>query len=82
MRRLMMWWMRLVARIVFWSIVVCIIAVVWERGVERTVWDLLSWAQEVRTVWWSEYRRWEGIKVAAQSNPGAGGKVYGYGYRR
>jgi uncharacterized protein YggT (Ycf19 family) len=61
-RRLMVWWFKLVMRIVFWTLVVLLISAVWQRGVERTVGDLVGWGQELSEVWWREYRRWEGYQ--------------------
>ncbi|KAH8662896.1 hypothetical protein BGZ60DRAFT_76754 [Tricladium varicosporioides] len=61
-RRIMMWWFRLVMRLMFWGAVVVLVSVVWQRGVGRTVQDLVGWGEELRGVWWQEYRRWEGYQ--------------------
>jgi uncharacterized protein YggT (Ycf19 family) len=61
-RRVMVWWFKLVMRIAFWTVVVLFISAIWQRGVERTVGDLVGWSQELNDVWWREYRRWEGYQ--------------------
>jgi len=58
----MVWWFKLVIRLAFWAVVVLIISAVWQRGVERTVRDLVGWGQELSEVWWREYRRWDGYQ--------------------
>jgi len=73
-RRVMMFWFRVVMRLVFWGVVGVLVAVVWQRGVERTVGDLVHWGGEVGEVWAREYRRWEGV-----GNQGGGGVNGGLG---
>jgi hypothetical protein len=72
LRRIMMWWLRLLFRIAFWSVVVMVVSAVWQRGLEQTVQDISGWVEEVRGVWWSEYRRWEGVQRQT-SSAGRGG---------
>jgi uncharacterized protein YggT (Ycf19 family) len=72
-RRVMVWWFKLVMRIAFWTVVVLVISAVWQRGPERTVGDLVGWGQELSEVWWREYRRWEGYQNQGRTqgrNPG------------
>jgi hypothetical protein len=61
-RRAMVWWLKFVMRITFWAVVVLIISAVWQKGLEMTVRDLVSWGQELNEVWWREYRKWEGYQ--------------------
>jgi hypothetical protein len=49
---------------------------VWQRGLGRTVGDLVEWAQEIKDVWWREYRRWEGYQNQGRVR-GAGSRRYG-----
>jgi hypothetical protein len=65
-RRVMMFWMRLVMRLVFWGGVAVLVSVVLQRGVGRTVEDLMGWGQELGEVWVTEYRRWEGYQNMKQ----------------
>jgi hypothetical protein len=61
-RRIMMFWVRLLTRILFWGGIALVIAVVWQRGLSRSANDLLNFGQEISDVWWGEYRRWEGYQ--------------------
>jgi hypothetical protein len=65
-RRLVMFWVRLVARLLFWAAIGLLVAVVCQRGVGRSVEDVLGWARELSEVWWREYRRWEGYQNQQQ----------------
>ena len=65
-RRVMMFWIRLITRVMFWGVVVLMVAAVWQRGVGRTVDDIAEWGRELNEVWWREYRRWEGYQKQAQ----------------
>lgn len=65
-RRVMMFWLRLVTRIMFWGGVVLLGAAVWQRGVGQSVEDIADWGRELSEVWWREYRRWEGYQNQAQ----------------
>ncbi|KAL2067192.1 hypothetical protein VTL71DRAFT_1616 [Oculimacula yallundae] len=83
-RRVMMFWFRMVMRLLFWAAVVLLCSVVWQRGVGRTGEDLGRWAGEVGRVWEREYKRWEGIQGrngGAAGNMGnlGGGRGYGNG---
>jgi uncharacterized protein YggT (Ycf19 family) len=69
-RRVMVWWFKFVMRIAFWTVVVLIISAIWQRGLERTVRDLVGWGQELSEVWWREYRRWEGYQNQGRRNQG------------
>ncbi|KAH6719316.1 hypothetical protein BKA61DRAFT_274213 [Leptodontidium sp. MPI-SDFR-AT-0119] len=82
-RRVMMFWFRMMVRLLFWGVVVLIVSVVWQRGVGRTGEDLGRWASEVGSVWEREYRRWEGYQNQNGAGGGAGsgsGKGYGGAY--
>jgi len=58
----MVWWFKVMVRITFWAVVVLLVSAVWQRGVGRTVDDLMGWGRELGDVWWREYRRWEGYQ--------------------
>ncbi|KAF8867009.1 hypothetical protein BDZ45DRAFT_710068 [Acephala macrosclerotiorum] len=66
MKRVMMFWFRLVMRLVFWGMVGVAVSVVAQRGVGRTVEDLMRWGGELNGVWWREYERWEGYSKVQQ----------------
>ncbi|CAL3970908.1 unnamed protein product [Diplocarpon coronariae] len=81
-RRVMLFWVRLAMRLVFWACVVLLVSVVWQRGVGRTVTDAASWTEELRGVWWREYRRWEGYQTQGPVGQGQGrGANTGFGGR-
>jgi len=61
-KRVLVWWFKLVVRITLWGLLAVLIGVVWQRGVGRTVADAAGWGQELGEVWWREYRRWEGYQ--------------------
>jgi hypothetical protein len=65
-RRVMMFWIRLMTRIMFWGGVVLLGAAVCQRGVGRSVEDIAEWGRELSDVWWKEYRRWEGYQNQAR----------------
>jgi hypothetical protein len=71
-RRIMMFWVRVVYRLVFWGGLATLIAVVAQRGMERSVGDLMDWGRELSEVWWREYRRWEGYQKMQQQSQGTG----------
>ncbi|KAI0999811.1 hypothetical protein K3495_g8387 [Podosphaera aphanis] len=58
-RRVLAFWMRLLVKLTFWGAVVALIAVLWQRGVWRTLGELEAWCTEVAAVYWREYKRWE-----------------------
>ncbi|KAK0103029.1 hypothetical protein ONS95_000788 [Cadophora gregata] len=79
-RRVMMFWFRVVMKLVVWGCIGVLVAVVWQRGLERTVGDLVGWAGEVARVWEREYKRWEGVQnQAGGGNSGTGSGKGGYG---
>lgn len=67
-----MFWVRVVYRLVFWGGLAILIAVVAQRGMERSVGDLMDWGRELSEVWWREYRRWEGYQKMQQQSQGTG----------
>jgi hypothetical protein len=75
-RRLIVFWTRIMLQVLFYGGIVVLVMVVWQRGVGRTVGDLAEWAQEIKDVWWREYRRWEGYQNQGRVR-GAGGGRYG-----
>ncbi|CZT48139.1 uncharacterized protein RSE6_08800 [Rhynchosporium secalis] len=81
-RRVMMFWFRLVMRLVFWAVLGLAVAVVWQRGVGRTMEDLWMWGNEVRRVWEGEYKRWEGYQNQGQNSGGSSGRGGAYAGRR
>jgi hypothetical protein len=66
-RRVMVWWFKFMMRVAFWTVVVLIISAVWQRGLDRTIGDLVVWGKELNEVWWREYRRWEGYQNQGQN---------------
>jgi Nuclear pore assembly and biogenesis len=66
-RRMLMWWTRLVMKLMFWGIIGLVGIMVWQRGFERSVGDLMAWGQELSEVWSREYRRWDGYSKHAGS---------------
>lgn len=64
-KRILMWWFRLVVWIVFYGLFAVLLAVVWKRGIGRTVEDLAAWGQHLGEFWWDEYRKWEGYQNRA-----------------
>lgn len=72
MRRIMMWWIRLVWWLTIGAVLVLFASVVYQRGPERTVEDVLSAARHLSDVWWREYRRWEGYQKGQQRGSGQG----------
>ncbi|KAH8808222.1 hypothetical protein F5884DRAFT_360650 [Xylogone sp. PMI_703] len=64
--RIIMFWTKLIMRLFFWTAVAIIVAMVWQRGLARTVDDVSQWGDELKTVWWQEYRKWEGYQNQMQ----------------
>lgn len=65
-RRMMMWITGLIFRLIFWSAVLAGVAVMVQRGPERTVSDLsalsgylVEWASYVKGFWVGEYQRYD-----------------------
>lgn len=65
-RRLILWWTRLVMRMVFWSAVVVVLAWVWNRGVMESVKDgvvvgskVMGYLAVLKDFWLQEYERYE-----------------------
>jgi len=61
-QNVMMFWYRLITRIVIFATLVVVVAVVWQRGIGRTFSDIQSIARELSVVWWREYEKWEGYQ--------------------
>jgi uncharacterized protein YggT (Ycf19 family) len=61
-RRVMVFWFRLCVKLAFWAMVVLVISAVWQRGLQRTMEDLVGWGMELRDVWQKEYKRWDGYQ--------------------
>jgi hypothetical protein len=61
-RRIMMWWIRLLWWMTVSGLCVVVVAAVWQRGPERTLEDAIAWGSQLNEVWWREYRRWEGYQ--------------------
>ena len=71
-RRVMVFWFRLCVRLAFWAVVVLVISAVWQRGLQRTMEDLVGWGMELRDVWQKEYKRWDGYQNQHRSQPHMG----------
>jgi hypothetical protein len=67
-RRVMVFWIRLMVRVTFWGGVVMLVAAVWQRGVGKTAEDAVGWGRELNEVWWREYRKWEGYQNQGRVN--------------
>ncbi|KAG9238720.1 hypothetical protein BJ875DRAFT_437174 [Amylocarpus encephaloides] len=75
LRRVMMFWIRLTMRIAFWGAFGVLLGVVYQRGLGRTAEDLMVWGEELRVLWWKEYRRWEGYQNKLQQQQEMSGKM-------
>ncbi|KAI1767416.1 hypothetical protein GGR53DRAFT_482644 [Hypoxylon sp. FL1150] len=85
--RTMMFFTRLAFRLVGWALVFAVLAVVWRRGPEAAVRDVVvftgkvaGYAAVVKDIWWSEYQKFD-----AQTKRGGGsgqGVPSGGGYSR
>ncbi|KAK2589798.1 hypothetical protein QQS21_012524 [Conoideocrella luteorostrata] len=78
-RRLVMWWTRLVMQGVFWAGVVLALAWVWNRGVLESVRDAVVLASKVlgylavlKDFWMEEYERYEANGSGSGSGSGSG----------
>lgn len=76
-QRTMMWMTRLALRAVGWAVVVALLAVLWRRGPEATIRDVVvlvskvvGYATAVKEIWVSEYNRYDaqtrGASLAGQ----------------
>jgi ABC-type multidrug transport system fused ATPase/permease subunit len=70
LRRIMMWWIRLLWWATIGAVLVLFASIVYQRGPEKTVEDAVRAARHLSEVWWREYRRWEGY----QNAHGGGGR--------
>lgn len=73
-RRLMMWWTRLVTRILYYAFLVAVASAVWQRGIFQTAEDvvvfaskLMGYAGAVKDIWINEYNHYESQRVASAS---------------
>ncbi|TPX08795.1 uncharacterized protein E0L32_009735 [Thyridium curvatum] len=81
-RRVVAWGVRLALRMAFWAGVVALGAVVWRRGLEESVRDVVvaggkvaGYAAAIGEVWMAEYRRYEAqTQRVAQAGAGAGAR--------
>ncbi|KAK4103185.1 hypothetical protein N658DRAFT_494513 [Parathielavia hyrcaniae] len=84
-RRVMLFWTRLAFRLLFYAVVGLAASMVWQRGVERTVRDLVvvgsqvgGWVAGVASVWWEEYQRTQMAQAQAQAQQQSRGGYGGY----
>lgn len=75
MRRVLMFWTRIALRLVFWTGIVALVAVVWQRGLEASMKDaiaignwLLGYGAILKDVWLREYRRYEAQAKSQRSS--------------
>lgn len=59
-RRIIAFWLRLAMKISVWALIMIIVSLVWQRGLERSLGELGDWGREIVNVYWREYERWEG----------------------
>jgi hypothetical protein len=80
-RRVVMFWTRMALRLVFWSAIIALGAMVWQRGLEATARDMMTIGQQligyaamVRDIWMREYQKYEAQERAgrAAGRSGAG----------
>jgi len=76
-----MFWIRLMWRVAFWGAMVGIVAVIYERGVEKTVADLVGWGGQLADVWWREYEGYQRVGSSESFNKQGGYGQGGYGGR-
>ncbi|KAJ6446114.1 nuclear pore assembly and biogenesis domain-containing protein [Purpureocillium lavendulum] len=79
LRRLVMWWTRVVFRLTLWALVAVLVAWVWQRGVMESVRDAVvvggkvaGYLAVVRDVWVAEYNRYEGQQNMGYRTGGRG----------
>jgi len=65
-KRVMMWWTRMVFRVFLWACIVGVIAVIWQRGVEASLRDavviaskIAGYAAVLKEVWIREYQKYD-----------------------
>ncbi|UNI14710.1 hypothetical protein JDV02_001311 [Purpureocillium takamizusanense] len=80
LRRLVLWWTRVVLRLTLWGLVALLLSWVWSRGVMESVRDAVVVAGKVagylavvRDVWVAEYNRYEGQQNVGYRTGGSGG---------
>lgn len=87
-QRTMVWMTRLALRMVGWAVVIAVVAVVWRRGPEATIRDLVvvvskitGYATVVKDIWVSEYNRYDaqtkGASLAGQRATATAAGGYG-----
>ncbi|OAA33034.1 hypothetical protein AAL_00499 [Moelleriella libera RCEF 2490] len=81
-RRLIMWWTRIVARAMFWAGVVVLLAWIWERGVMESVRDgvvvggkVVGYLAVLKDFWMAEYQRYEADGSAGRPSSSGRGRV-------
>ncbi|PTB64456.1 hypothetical protein BBK36DRAFT_1143273 [Trichoderma citrinoviride] len=72
-RRLVLWWTRLVFRALFWALVAVFAAWVWNRGVVESARDaavlgakVAGYVAVLKDVWVDEYKRYEGQQASGK----------------
>lgn len=89
-QRTMMWMTRLALRMVGWAMVIAVVAIIWRRGPEATIRDLVivvskitGYATVVKDIWVSEYNRYDAqTKGASLAGQRATATAAGYGGAR
>ncbi|KAL6868653.1 hypothetical protein J3F83DRAFT_761178 [Trichoderma novae-zelandiae] len=73
LRRLVLWWTRLVFRALFWALVAAFAAFVWNRGVVASARDaavlgakVAGYVAVLKDVWMDEYKRYEGQQASGR----------------
>ncbi|OBT45973.1 hypothetical protein VE00_03748 [Pseudogymnoascus sp. WSF 3629] len=65
MQRMVAFGARIIFALVFYGAIVVGGMMVYQRGVERTVGDVVGWVGEVQRIWVREYGRWEQVQNQA-----------------
>jgi len=65
-RRIMMWWIRVMWWVTVVSVLALVVSAVWQRGPERVGREVWEWGNHLSDVWWREYRRWDGYQKQQQ----------------
>lgn len=78
--RFMMFWTRLATRALMWAMVAAVVAVVWQRGPEAAVRDVVVFASKVvgytafvKDIWLAEYNKYD-AQTKNSRKVGAGGR--------